>query len=219
MFLVTLPLGMLQTNCYLVSTDGQHLFIIDPADESERIIAAVSESGMEVSGIILTHTHFDHILAAGDLAAYYGPIEIYVHESERSFMGESGIAHQLQDLKSLVPQMAEAAARQISRLPEVTRTLRHGELIDVCGLTVFHTPGHTPGSICLYRKEDQVLFSGDTLFYGSVGRTDFPGGSHQQLLRSVRELLAAVPEQTAVYPGHGRPTTIGFERSHNPFLT
>lgn len=213
----TLPSGYLQTNCYLYSGDQRHLFIIDPADEASRIIREARATGLIVSGIILTHSHFDHILACREVAAAFDLPGVYLHPAEASMMGLQGKRNQEQSVMRLVPALKEHIQPFLSDLPEpIPVGDRH--LIEGSDLEVLHTPGHTAGSICLYSRESQVLFSGDTLFAGSVGRTDFPGGDHRLLIGSIRYKLLCLPDETRVYPGHGQETSIGVERITNTFL-
>lgn len=212
-----LPSGYLQTNCYLHSGDDTNLFIIDPADEASRIIREAEATGLTVRGIILTHAHFDHILASREVAAAFGLPGIYLHEAETSMMGQEGQKAQEASVMRLVPALREYIQPFISGLPEPL-PVSDGQLIGNSDLKVLYTPGHTVGSICLYSSSSKELFSGDTLFAGSVGRTDFSGGDHRQLIESIRNKLLVLPDETRVYPGHGQGTSIGVERITNTFL-
>ncbi len=216
--LITLPSGPLQTNCYLYSSDDEHLFIIDPAADAKQIIAEVSDTGITPTAVILTHTHFDHILAVGKIVEHYGGIPLYCHLLETDHMGERGKSYQLKELKSLAPQLLSYAQESLSTLPEVSKALNHQDMVEDSTLRVLHTPGHTPGSICLYDEQEEVLFAGDTLFRDSVGRSDFEGGDHESLISHITERLMSLPGETVVYPGHGGSTTIGHEKIHNPYL-
>ena len=218
MIIKTLTLGFLKTNCYLFSTDNSNLFIIDPADNPDSIIQAVQETGLIPVGIILTHTHFDHILAAGKLVETYPDAGVYVYHSEVSNMGKAGREAQFMTINALVPQMMPYVQEALSQLPEVTSILHQSDAIPLSGLAVIHTPGHTQGSICLYAKDDGILFSGDTLFLESIGQTDYPGGNHIQLVESIQRELLTLPDTVQVCPGHGEKTTIGHERKHNPYI-
>ncbi|MBS3973317.1 MAG: MBL fold metallo-hydrolase [Actinobacteria bacterium] len=198
-----LILGPLQTNCWLVSDGaGGPLVIIDPADEADVVLASVKDR--KVSALILTHGHFDHLAAAGELVAATGA-GLLVHVADAPWItspaGTGGTAFGF-----------EVAA------PAATRELRDGDFIAAGDLSfaVLHTPGHTPGCICLYA--DGHLFSGDTLFAGSVGRTDFPRGDSEALLNSIAQKIAPLPADTVVHPGHGPDTTIRRERTINPFF-
>lgn len=207
MILTHLTLGQLGTNCFIVGDDAQGpVVVIDPADEAERILAAVGER--PVAAVVLTHGHFDHLGAVGALVAASGA-PLLVHED---------------DAKAVISSEANGGAyfgfSAIAPAPD--RLLRDGDVIRAGSLVlhVMHTPGHTPGGICLLTEgvTPPHLFSGDTLFEGSVGRTDFPGGSARTLARSVTDRLVPLDDATVVHPGHGPDTTIGRERKHNPFM-
>ncbi len=215
---ITIPSGPLQTNCYLYSSDDEHLFIIDPADDAKQIIGKVSETGLTPTAIILTHTHFDHILAVGKVVKNYLGIPVYCHREEVDHLGESGRVLQLHELRDLVPQLLSYARESLEMLPEASEALNHKDLVKDSTLRVLHTPGHTPGSICLYDVEQNILFSGDTLFRDSIGRSDFAGGDHETLISHIKGRLLDLPGETIVYPGHGDSTTIGYEKTHNPYL-
>lgn len=198
-----LALGPLETNCWLVS-DGQGgpVMIIDPADEADRIVSALK--GRDTSAVVLTHGHFDHLAAAGAVMSATGA-GLQVHVADAPWIttaaGTGGL-----------PFGFEAVA------PPASRELRDGDFVEAGALRleVLHTPGHTPGSICLLA--DGHLFSGDTLFAGSVGRTDFPRGDGRALGRSIAERIAPLSDKTLVHPGHGPDTTIDRERRINPFF-
>ncbi|RDV82316.1 MBL fold metallo-hydrolase [Ammonifex thiophilus] len=206
MRIIVLVVGELQTNTYLVGcpSTGEAL-IIDPGAEGGRILAAASRAGLRPTLICLTHGHADHIGAVAEIRRALN-LPVLIHAED---------AHMLTDPQA---NLSVWLGRGFA-VGEPDRCLHDGEEI-TCGklqFQVLHTPGHTPGSICLYAPG--VLFSGDTLFAGSVGRTDFPGGDWKKLLHSVRTKLLVLPDETVVYPGHGASTTIGEEREQNPFLT
>ncbi len=196
----TLIVGMLQTNCYIVEC-GTSSIIIDPGDEAERLIGACVGRGIKPELIVLTHGHIDHTNAADEIKRYFDA-EVICHELDR-YMVESEVIS-LWDLQR--------------RACKVDRIAEDGDLIQVGDLEfkVIHTPGHTQGSICLL--VDSVLFSGDTLFRGSVGRTDLPGGSEEDLLTSLKRKLMVLPPETIVLPGHGPETTIAYESRYNFFI-
>lgn len=199
-------LGMVRTNSWLaVNSETKEVLLVDPADEADRIKRKISEQNLTPVGILLTHGHFDHIGAVEELRKAYR-ILCYAGEDEKEVLEN--------------PEYNLSAAHGRGYGISADRLLKDGEHLRLAGfeIHVIHTPGHTKGGVCYYFPEEQVVFSGDTLFKTSVGRTDFPTGSMSALVRSVRSMLEALPEDTAVYPGHEGTTTISFERKYNPFL-
>ena len=193
-------------NCYLaINDDLKKSIIIDPGSAPERIKAAVADSGTKPVAILLTHGHFDHASIAKEIAEEYG-VKIYAYEGERVTLENP------QYNLSMMMGAAEAYHADVF--------LADNEEIDLEGFHVkcLFTPGHTPGGCCFYFPEEDIVFTGDTLFCGSVGRTDFPGGSMSQLVNAVKEKLMTLPDDTICYPGHDTPTTIGDERMYNPYL-
>lgn len=207
MIVRTVRVGALGTNCYIVGCEKtRKALVIDPGDEPAKILAALRASELECGSIVNTHGHVDHIAGnAGVKAATGAPIEI--HEADAQALVDPGLNLSVLAVSAPVPG-AEGIAG-----PGADRLLREGDEV-VAGsvrLRVIHTPGHTPGSISLVG--DGVVFCGDTLFAdGGVGRTDFPGGSYDALVRSIEVKLFRLPDDTVVYPGHGPATTIGRER-------
>lgn len=198
-------LGACQTNCYfLYREDCKECIVVDPADQGANIYNALKQNGFEVSGILLTHGHFDHIWGTKELRELSGA-KLYALEAEREL---------LQDAHKNV-------SSQVGRPYTVDADVyvKDGEEITLADMTsqVIATPGHTGGGCCYYLKEAGFLISGDTLFQESVGRTDFPTGSMGTLIRSIKEKLFVLPEEISVYPGHGDSTTIGHEKKYNPF--
>ena len=204
MSIQTLTVGPLQENCYLLSDETQRAVLIDPGDEAERLLAALD--GFELTAVWLTHAHFDHI---GALAAVHRqfPVPVYLHENDRELFAHAAESAAFFGLALEQPSL--------DTLPLThAQSLTLGEHKATC----LFTPGHAPGHIAFYLSEQGVVFAGDALFQGSVGRTDLPGGDHAQLLASIRRELLTLPDETRVLPGHGPETTIGAERRTNPFL-
>jgi hydroxyacylglutathione hydrolase len=203
-----LPVGVLQCNCSILGdeTSGEAI-VVDPGDDIPRILAILTRHKLTVKQILITHAHIDHIAGAARLKAVTGAPILY---------------NQL-DLP-LVKMMDVQAGWIGAPTPEVhppDDTLQDGRVIAIVGLSgsILHTPGHTQGSVCFYLPEKSLLLAGDTLFAGSVGRTDLPGGDGQTLIRSIHDKLLVLPDSTLVVPGHGPNTSIGKERQSNPFLT
>lgn len=200
-----LVLGALGTNCYVLSDEEtKNAIIIDAPDEAEKIISYINESRLSVKAIVLTHGHFDHILALREIK-FLTNAPIYAHVNSKRFLhdGTDNLCHYV----------------GIEWTPiDIDITLNDGDSVAVgeISLNVLHTPGHTSDCISLYGND--VLFSGDTLFAGSIGRTDHPTGSMEQEINSIKQKLLCLPDSTPVYPGHGQSTTIGKERSENPYL-
>lgn len=199
----TFPLGMLETNCYLV-VNGSEAFVVDPGGEPSQVIDFLEENGVKLVAILDTHLHFDHILGNAALRRATGA-PIYLNEEDLFLL--------------------EVASGRRYGLPETEpfehQALEAGE-INLAGLrvTVIHTPGHSPGSLSFYLPDHDVLFSGDVLFYRDTGRSDLPGGSRDVLENeSIRGKLYKLPDQTLVYPGHGPGTIIGDEKRENHWVT
>ena len=201
-------LGMVQTNTWFVINEKtKELILIDPADDAGRIIRKIEADGLKLQGILLTHGHFDHIGAVDDLRAYFKGVQCYAGEKAEEVL-ENG-------RYNLSASWAAALSIRADRL------LRDKETLTLAGfkIKVIETPGHTKGGVCYYLSEEGVLFSGDTLFRTSVGRTDFPTGSMSQIVRSVQYLTENLPGDTVVYPGHQEITTIAYEQRFNPYLS
>ncbi|MBI5739716.1 MAG: MBL fold metallo-hydrolase [Nitrospirae bacterium] len=204
MIIKKLVVGPLQENCYIVGDKKtKQAIVIDPGDESDRVLDEIKEHGLEVSAVVLTHAHFDHIGAAGDIKRATGA-KILMHKDDV-------------EAYALARDQAAFWGYSVDDLPQIDRFVDEGDAIEAGGLSfkVMHTPGHSQGAICLYGEG--VVFSGDTIFEGSVGRTDFPGGSIEELRKSFRRLID-LPEDTKVFSGHGPDTTIGRERVENFFM-
>jgi glyoxylase-like metal-dependent hydrolase (beta-lactamase superfamily II) len=202
----TLIVGPIEENCHILYCDKHDAaIIVDPGDSSTRIISYLDKAGLKPGMVIATHCHADHTGAVAKLTEYY-EIPFFCHEDDVWMLDSPDQIHMAKYLGIALP-------------PKNDDVLTDGEVVDLCedfSLTVIHTPGHTRGGICLYGHG--ILVVGDTLFRASIGRSDLPGGNHAQLIKSIKEKLLTLPDETAVYSGHGDPTTIGYEKEHNPFL-
>ncbi len=201
-----LVVGALQTNCYILyDENSREAYIIDPGDEAQEILDAVGENALQVLAVVLTHVHFDHMLAA-DAVCRALHVPLYVGAGDQYSLTDG---HR---------NLMELFSPGTTLMLLANRLLYEGDTLPlgVKKLQVLETPGHTPGSICLIT--DDVLISGDTLFCGSAGRTDFPGGNTLSLYGSLAR-LAALEGERVVYPGHGDSTTLSYERTTNPFMT
>lgn len=205
MIFQSLLVGPLGVNCYIVGDEHtRHAIVIDPGGNARDILNALERIRLSVTTIVNTHAHFDHLLALNEVRnATRAPF--LIHEAEAPILSAAQASAATFGLHIDQPKNAD-------RLVHDGDVIQDGEI----QLTVLHTPGHTPGGICL-RMEDRVLV-GDTLFQGSIGRTDFPGGDYAALLQSIRDKLLPLPDKTIVYPGHGAATTIGEEKQLNPFV-
>lgn len=200
-----MTIGVCATNSYFLYRDGAaEVIVFDPADRGGDIFRALQNKGFPVAAILLTHGHFDHIWGAEELRQLSGA-KIYALDAEKTVCGDAyvNISAQMKRKCTIEPD------GWLTDGEEVT-------FADIC-LKVIATPGHTMGSCCFYSEEAGLLISGDTLFEESVGRTDFPTGSMSKLVRSIKEKLFVLPEETKVYPGHGDMTTIGREKQYNPY--
>jgi glyoxylase-like metal-dependent hydrolase (beta-lactamase superfamily II) len=202
LILKKLVVGRFASNCYIVGSESDNEgMIIDPGASTKQILSDVEELGLNIRIIVLTHGHMDHIGGVKGVKEATGA-EVAIHADDARFLR----------------RMSLSTVYNLSFPSPPDRLLGDGDSIDIGDLrfTVLHTPGHSPGGICLLGHG--ILFSGDTLFNYGIGRTDFPGGSHQQLMNNINTKLMILPDDTVVYPGHGPDTTIGNERRGNPFL-
>jgi hydroxyacylglutathione hydrolase len=202
-----LTVGPFQENCYIVGDeDTGSGALIDPGDEAARIAIAVEQTGLDVEKILITHAHIDHVGAVAALVDEYACPVLMHAEAEPM-------------LKAL-PTQAMMMGLRFGKVPSVDEYIEDEEVLEVGSLRLrsLYTPGHAPGHLAFYEEGEGLVFAGDALFAGSVGRVDLPGGSMEVLLRSIEERLLTLPDETRVYPGHGPDTTIGEERSGNPFL-
>ncbi len=205
MIVEKMAVGPLAGNCYIVADEKtKEAVVIDPGAEPDTILGRASQLEFDIKLIVLTHGHVDHMAALSDVKEASGAA-VAVHEADVTTMKDDFLSYFIGIRK---PEFAP---------PE--RLLKDGDEVKVGAVSfkVIHTPGHTPGGICLYGEG--VLFSGDTLFFYGIGRSDFPGGDGPQLVESIKSRLFGLPEETKVYPGHGPATTIGAEKRGNPFLT
>jgi len=202
-----LPVGPLQCNCSIVGDEAtREAMVIDPGDDIAKVVAILEKHNLTVKQIVITHAHIDHVGGAMKLRRLTGA-PILLNENDYAL------------LKMLDVQAAWLRMDTPEKV-EIDQSLAHAQTLQVGSVVshVLHTPGHTEGSVCLYFPAEQKLIAGDTLFAGSIGRTDLPGGSFQKIISSVKGHLLALPDETVVYPGHGPITTIGEERESNPFL-
>ena len=199
--------GMVQENCFLFRRDGaKEALIVDPGEEGPKLLGAIEELDVDLAGILLTHTHFDHVGAVAEVARETGA-EVWVPELEKQVLA---------DINSYVPFPGFGPYESY----DAEHTLHGGEKLEMAGfeIDVLHTPGHSPGHVTFSVPDERALFSGDVLFQGSVGRTDLPFGDWPTLQRSLQLLVDTFPEDTTVYPGHMGITSLGAERATNPFL-
>jgi glyoxylase-like metal-dependent hydrolase (beta-lactamase superfamily II) len=204
-----LILGAFQTNCYVLRTNetAQNCLIIDTGLEASELVDFLKAHKLNPAAVVLTHGHADHIAGLCELRHCYPGVKVYIHKLD---------AEMLTGRKDNLSSMAGVS---FSSEP-ADFLIEDGDNIEQANikLNVFHTPGHTPGGICLYAKNEGIIFVGDTLFADSVGRTDLSGGNETQLIKSIKQKLCTLPGQTIVYPGHGPATTITQEKANNPFL-
>lgn len=200
-------LGPVGTNCYIVSNEEtKECFVVDLAACPQGFTDYIKTADLNVKAVLLTHGHFDHIMGLDEFLKQF-PVPVYAHEAERELLENA----QLNSSASMYGQGYTFSGAEY---------VRDGQELEIAGikLRVIHTPGHTAGGCCYYIEKEAVLFSGDTLFHASIGRTDLPTGSMSQLVRSVKEKLFALPDETEVYPGHMEETSIGYEKKYNPFV-
>lgn len=206
---VTFELGMALTNTYLIGGPEQdHAVVIDPAWQGDRVAGAAQDRDWRIGSIWLTHAHFDHFGGAAGVAdAYDVPVPVALHAQDQPLWRAMGGA-------------AFFGLEAFDPGPEPTVELTHGMVLKLgeVEFEVRHTPGHSLGHIILVARELKAVFCGDLIFQGSVGRTDLPGGSWEILLKSIQDEILPLPDETQLFPGHGPPTSVGYERQHNPFL-
>lgn len=202
-----LPVGPLQCNCSIIGDEtSREAMVIDPGDDIADVLALIQKNNLTVKQIVITHAHIDHVGGAMKLRAATGA-PILLNQSDYALL-------KMLDVQAAWLGMRSPGAVEIDRSIGELDKVQAGSLV----ADVMHTPGHTEGSVCLYFPAQQKLIAGDTLFAGSIGRTDLPGGSFEKIISSLHDKLLALPDETVVVPGHGPLTTIGEERESNPFL-
>ena len=200
-------LGPVGTNCYIVINEGtKECFLVDMAACPPELVSHIKNSGLTVKAVLLTHGHFDHIMGLDRFLEEF-PAPVYACAAEKELLESP----QLNSSSGMLGQPYTFHGAQY---------VKDGDLLDIAGMKiqVIQTPGHTIGGCCYYIADEQMLFSGDTLFRASIGRTDLPTGSMGALVRSVKEKILVLPDETRVYPGHMEETTVGYEKKYNPFL-
>lgn len=203
---IVLPVGPLQANCHVLWENPTSAIVIDPGDEGARIVDALNARNVKASLVLCTHGHFDHIGGVDAVRDAFGA-RFLIHRAEHEVM-------------RMVPAGTMMWGIRVPEPPTPDEDLQPGQRLNESGVVLesIHTPGHTPGSTCFYAPDLGAVFTGDTLFQRSIGRSDFPGGNGNQLIESIRGRLLALPAKTVVYPGHGPASTIGEEANENPFL-
>jgi hydroxyacylglutathione hydrolase len=205
----TIVLGDFQTNSYVARTTEEtaDCVIVDTGLSPEPLMDFLVENELNPTAVIFTHGHADHIAGLNLLRQKWPDIKVAIHTDDAEMLTDPMKNLSIMTGKSFTSEPAQIVIKQ-------------DEAIEFAGIEfeVFHTPGHTPGGICLYCRDQSVVFAGDTLFADSIGRTDFPGGNYEQLIESIKTKLLALPDDTKVYTGHGSDTTIGYERKHNQYL-
>jgi hydroxyacylglutathione hydrolase len=202
------PVGVLQCNCSIIGDEQTHeAMVIDPGDQVDEILDILRQQKLALKYIVVTHAHIDHVGGAMKLKAATGA-PILMNQNDQALL-------EMLDMQAAWIGMRPPGAVQVDESIDDGQSIKIGNLSS----NVIHTPGHTEGSICLFFPEERKLIAGDTLFAGSIGRTDLPGGSFEKIKRSLHNRVLALPDDVEVVPGHGPLTTIGEEREHNPFLS
>ncbi len=205
MKLIKMPLGIYQANCYIIwDEESKKTAVIDPGGDFDYIKQLIQKENLTLEYIILTHGHADHIGAVLELKEFYNP-KVLIHKDDNNMLKNKRINY------------SDVLGKKIVELDADVK-LENGDEINVgnINMEIIHTPGHSKGSICI--KTNNILFTGDTLFAGSIGRTDLEGGSFQEIISSIKDNLLILPDETIVYPGHGPSSTIAAEKANNPFL-
>lgn len=204
-------LGPVGTNCYIaINDETKKAIIVDAAANPERLIRAVEKHGATLEALLLTHAHWDHTAAVNELLEMMPELPVYIGENEASLLADPTFN---------VSRWLDGTAGSVD--PSKVKTVHDGEEMSLIGTTFrcLEVPGHTRGSMCYYFEDQKIVFAGDTLFQGSIGRSDLPTGDEDTLIRSIKEKLLVLPEDVKVYPGHGMGTSIKAEKAYNPFLS
>jgi len=211
MIIDTVVLGDFQTNCFCVrqNEETSDCLIIDPGMGASVLVQMLKQNNYTPVEILLTHGHADHIGGVESIRQHWPEVRVAIHKDDAAMLTSPA-----ENLSLMAGTMVQIRPAEILLNSEDTDYTAAG-----LRFKILHTPGHTPGGICLYASDEEILFAGDTIFAGSIGRSDFPGGNHRVLIDMIRQKLLTLPEQTTVYTGHGPATTIGNEKASNPFLT
>jgi len=214
--------GSMYTNAYIYSEWKKECILIDPGDDHEEIIRHLTLKNLVPRGIALTHGHLDHISAISPIQDYFAEKEIKlpiaVHKKDKQFLGKNAEQVHRKNFNDLGLNDDTLFNSIFTDLPPADIFLDEGDYIFDSDLVVIHTPGHTAGSLCFYSESQGILFSGDTLFFEGIGRTDLPEGNMEKILSSIKKKLFTLPELTRIFPGHGPDTTLEREIRHNPFV-
>jgi glyoxylase-like metal-dependent hydrolase (beta-lactamase superfamily II) len=200
--------GPFQENCYIMGDEKSRIgAIIDPGDEAERILKTAKSTGLEIKFILNTHAHLDHVCGIQEIKEAL-KIPFYLHKDDHILLQH-------------LPKQAAMFGLRVDKVPDVDFFYGPNAVVDIGGLKarILHAPGHSPGSVCIHFESERVVFGGDVLFNGSIGRTDLYGGDFDTLIHSIRTHLFTMADETLVYPGHGPVTSIGHEKRYNPFLS
>jgi glyoxylase-like metal-dependent hydrolase (beta-lactamase superfamily II) len=215
--------GQMFTNAYIYSEWKKECIVIDPGGSAEEIIRQITLKNLTPRGIACTHGHLDHVAAVGQLKFYYeekgAKVPVAIHSLDKHYLGKTAKRAHKQSFRNLGILDPDLFDSFFSPLPEPDIILEEGKKIFDSDLTVIHTPGHTKGGVSFYSEKQNILFSGDTLFFEGIGRTDLPEGDGKILFDSIKNKLYSLPELTRVFPGHGPDTTLEREMRHNPFVS
>lgn len=214
--------GPIFTNAYIYSEWKKECIVLDPGADSQVLISRLSLINMKPRGIVLTHGHIDHSSAVEELQEHYQQngidLKVAIHSKDKKYLGPKSAKVHLASFDDEDGSGHAGFDDAIQHMPKADVLLEEGDKIFESDLMVIHTHGHTQGSICIYSESQELLFSGDTLLFEGIGRTDLPGSDNKALIRNIRDKVFVLPESTRVFPGHGPFTTLEREKKHNPFL-